>query len=79
MEATVFFSEKHLDYQYSLDNVHPVAGDKLGIHVLIDWDGKPLAGLPAGAIKLRVLQQPNGSGNVLHASTVKVPLGPHST
>ena len=62
----VFFSEKHLDYQYSLDNVHPVAGDKLGIHVLIDWDGKPLTGLPDGAVRARVLRQPEGMGTILH-------------
>jgi hypothetical protein len=62
----VFFSEKHLDYQYALDNIHPVAGDKLGIHVLIDWDGKPLTGLPDGAIRARVLRQPEGMGNILH-------------
>jgi len=26
--------------------------------VLVDWDGKPLAGLPSGAIKVRVQRQP---------------------
>jgi hypothetical protein len=71
----VMFLEKHLDYQFSLDNLHAVTGDALGIKVLVDWDGKPLAGLPAGAIKVRVQRQPNGMGNVLHASNVKVPSG----
>ena len=71
----VMFLEKHLDYQFSLDNLHAVTGDSLGIKVLVDWDGKPLTGLPAGAIKVRVQRQPNGMGNVLHASQVKVPGG----
>ncbi|HEV7485143.1 MAG TPA: vWA domain-containing protein [Thermoanaerobaculia bacterium] len=71
----VMFLEKHLDYQFSLDNLHAVTGDNLGIKVLIDWNGKPLTGLPAGAIRLRVLQQPDGMGNILHASKVKVPGG----
>jgi hypothetical protein len=69
------FLEGHLDYQFSLDNLHAVTTDPLGIRVLIDWDGKPLSGLPAGAIKVRVLRQPDGMGNILHASKVKVPGG----
>src|SRR5437763_260267 len=70
---TVFFLEKHLDYQFSLDNVHPVAGDKLGIHVLIDWDGKPLTGLPDGAIRARVLRQAEGMGTILHNTRRETP------
>ena len=62
----VIFLEKHLDYQFSLDNLHAVTGDPLGIHVLVDWDGKPLTGLPDGAIKVRVLRQPEGMGTILH-------------
>jgi hypothetical protein len=76
---SVFFSEKHLDYQYSLDNVHPVAGDKLGLHVLIDWDGKPLTGLPDGAIRARVLRQPEGMGTILHNTRREVPGGNTTT
>jgi len=71
----VMFLEKHLDYQFSMDNMHAVTGDSLGVRVLVDWDGKPLTGLPAGAIRVRVLRQPNGMGNILHASNVKVPSG----
>jgi hypothetical protein len=71
----VMFLEKHLDYQFSLDNLHAVTGDTLGIRVTVDWDGKPLTGLPAGAIRVRLLQQPDGMGNILHASKVKVPTG----
>jgi hypothetical protein len=71
----VMFLEKHLDYQFSMDNLRAVTGDTLGIRVLVDWDGKPLTGLPAGAIRVRVLQQPDGMGNILHKSDVKVPGG----
>jgi hypothetical protein len=71
----VLFLEKHLDYQFSLDNLHAVTGDSLGIRVLADWDGKPLTGLPAGAIRVRVQQQRDGMGNILHASKTKTPGG----
>jgi hypothetical protein len=71
----VMFLEKHLDYQFSLDNLHAVTGDSLGIRVLADWDGKPLTGLPAGAIRVRVQQQRDGMGNILHASKTKTPGG----
>ena len=75
----VIFLEKHLDYQFSLDNVHPVAGDKLGIHVLVDWDGKPLTGLADGAIRARVLRQQDGLGTVLHNTRLAVPGGNSTT
>jgi hypothetical protein len=71
----VLFLEKHLDYQFSLDNLHAVTGDSLGIRMLVDWDGKPLTGLPAGAIRVRVQQQRDGMGNILHASKTKTPGG----
>src|SRR5947207_891568 len=71
----VFFLEKSLDYQFSLDNLHAVTGDPLGIRVMVDWDGKPLTGLPAGAVRVRVLQQPDGMANILHAAKIKVPGG----
>src|SRR5262249_37340648 len=69
------FLEKHLDYQFSLDNLHAVVGDPLGIHVLVDWDGKPLTGLPDGAIRVRVLRQSEGMGTVLHESRRETPSG----
>jgi len=71
----VIFLEKHLDYQFSLDNIHPVTGDPLGIHVLIDWNGKPLTGLPDGAIKVRVLRQPESMGTILHQTQREVQRG----
>jgi VWA domain-containing protein len=72
----VMFLEGHLDYQFSFGNLHAVTGDPLDIKVLVDWDGKPLTGLPAGAIKVRVLRQPDGMGNVLHRSRTDTPGGP---
>src|SRR5213078_5301634 len=50
----VFFLERHLDYQFSFDNIHAVTGDKLGIRALVAWDGKPLTGLPDGSIRVRI-------------------------
>lgn len=72
----VLFLEGHLDYQFSFDQVHAVTGDPLDVKVLVDWDGKPLAGLPAGAIRVRVLRQPDGMGNILHKSKTDTPGGP---
>jgi hypothetical protein len=71
----VLFLEKHLDYQFSFDNLHAVTGDSLGIHVLVDWDGKPLTGLPEGAIRVRVLRQPEGMGTILHQTRREVQSG----
>jgi hypothetical protein len=75
----VMFLEGHLDYQFTLGNLHAVTGDPLDIKVLVDWDGKPLAGLPAGAIRVRVLQQPQGMGNILHKARTDTPGGPTIT
>ena len=71
----VFFLEKHLDYQFSLDNLHAVTSDPLGIRVLVAWDGKPLTGLPDGAIRVRVQRQVSGLGTVLHDTDRRVPSG----
>ena len=75
----VFFLEKHLDYQFSLDNLHGVTGDTLGIRVLVDWDGKPLTGLPKGAIRVRVQRQSAGLGTVLHEARRRTPSGNTTT
>ncbi|HEV2720082.1 MAG TPA: vWA domain-containing protein [Thermoanaerobaculia bacterium] len=71
----VFFLEKHLDYQFSLDNLHAVTGDPLGIRVLVAWDGRPLTGLPNGSIRVRVQRQLAGLGTVLHDTDRRVPTG----
>jgi hypothetical protein len=75
----IFFLEGHLDYQFSFGNLHAATGDPLDVKVLVDWDGKPLTGLPAGAVRLRVLRQPDGMGNVLHRSRTDTPGGPTVT
>lgn len=62
----VFVSERHLDYQFTLSNLHAAAGDSLGIRVVVDWDGKPLTGLPDGAISVRIQAPPEGLGTVLN-------------
>jgi hypothetical protein len=75
----VFFLEKHLDYQFSLDNLHPVTGDPLGIHVVVDWNGKPLTGLPEGAIRVRVQRPQEGIGTILHQTRFPVSAEPTKT
>ncbi len=75
----VLFLEGHLDYQFSFGNLHAVTGDPLDLKVLVDWDGKPLKGLPAGAIRVRVLRQPDGMGNLLHQTRTDTPGGPTIT
>ncbi len=61
----VFISERHLDYQFTLSNLHAATGDNLGIRVVVDWDGKPLTGLPDGAISVRIQAPPEGLGTIL--------------
>jgi len=58
--------EKHLDYQLSLAPVHAAAGDPLTIRAVVDWDGKPLTDLPAGAIRVRVQRPGASAGTILH-------------
>jgi von Willebrand factor type A domain len=72
----VFFLEKHLDFQLSLDTPHAVAGDKLGIRAVVDWDGKRLAGLPPGSIRVRVQRPAEGLGTILHNTRVDVSAKP---
>ena len=58
--------EKHLDYRLSFDQPRVAAGDPITVRAVIAWDGKPLTGLPAGAIRVRVQQPGAALGNILH-------------
>lgn len=64
----VLFVEKHLDYRLAFDHVHTATGDNIGIQAVVAWDGKPLPGLPAGAIRVRIQRPPEGLGTILHQS-----------
>jgi len=75
----VFFKERRLDYQFSFDNVHAVTGDPLGIRALVSWDGKPLTGLPDGAIRIRIQRPQEGLGTILHNTRREVSSGPIKT
>jgi hypothetical protein len=58
--------ERHLDYLLSTSPGRPGTGDKITVRAVVDWDGKPLTGLPPGAIRVRV-QRPGASiGTILH-------------
>jgi hypothetical protein len=62
--------ERHLDYQLSFEPLRKSSGDAITIHAIINWDGKRLAGLPAGAIRVRVNGPTAALGNILHDSHV---------
>ena len=71
----VFVSERHLDYQFTLSNLHAAAGDTLGVRVVVDWDGRPLTGLPDGAISVRIQAPPEALGTILFQERRPVPSG----
>jgi hypothetical protein len=65
---TGFFLERHLDYRIEFDKT-AATGDNIGLRATVAWDGKPLAGLPPNAIRVRI-QRPNEAiGTILHDST----------
>ena len=71
----VFFLEKHLDYRLSLDTIRTGTGDSMRVVANVLYDGKPLTGLPAGAIRVRIQRPPEGLGTILHDSKVDVGSG----
>jgi hypothetical protein len=52
----VFFLERHLDYRLSIDPGRAVVGQTQRLRAEISYDGKPLSGLPDGAVRVRVLR-----------------------
>ncbi|HEY6138012.1 MAG TPA: VWA domain-containing protein [Thermoanaerobaculia bacterium] len=75
----VFFKERSLDYVLTFDNLHAVTGDTLGIRALVSWDGKPLTGLPDGAIRVRIQRPQESLGTILHNTRREVSSGPTTT
>jgi hypothetical protein len=62
------FLERHLDYRISLDPPRAMTGDTLTLRAVVAWDGKPLAGLPAGALRVRIQRPPESLGTILHGT-----------
>mgnify|MGYP001791303983 FL=1 len=60
------FLERHLDYRISLDPPRAMTGDALTLRAVVAWDGKPLTGLPAGALRVRIQRPPESLGTILH-------------
>jgi hypothetical protein len=60
--------ERHLDYRLSFEPPRKTGGDAITIRAVVDWDGKRLAGLPDGAIRIRVHGPTAALGNILHDS-----------
>lgn len=65
------FRERHLDYTLSIDPGRAATGDKLTVRAAVDWDGKPLTNLPAGAIRVRVQRPAVSAGTLLHEARFK--------
>jgi len=67
---TALILERHLDYTVSIDPRHASTGDAVAIRAIVDWDGKRLAGLPPGSIRVRVQRPPASLGTMLHDQRV---------
>ncbi|MEO8382748.1 MAG: vWA domain-containing protein [Acidobacteriota bacterium] len=65
-----FILERDLDYRFSLDAVRSRTGEKIQFRANVSYDGKPLAGLPANAIRVRVLRPLEGLGTILHDTRI---------
>jgi hypothetical protein len=65
---TAMIRERHLDYLLSTTPGRPATGDTITVRAVVDWDGKPLKGLPAGAIRVRVQRPAASIGTILHDS-----------
>ncbi len=58
--------ERHLDFALATDGAKAGTGDTITLTAVVNWDGKRLTGLPAGAIRIRVQRPGEGLGNILH-------------
>jgi hypothetical protein len=58
--------ERHLDYLLSTSPGRLGTGDTITIRAVVDWDGKPLTGLPPGAIRVRIQRPAASLGTILH-------------
>jgi hypothetical protein len=63
--------ERHLDYTVSVNPGRAATGDKLTLRAIVDWDGKRLSNLPAGAIRVRVQRPGTDIGTLLHDTPFK--------
>jgi hypothetical protein len=69
----IFFLERHLDYRLTLDPPHPMVGQEMRLRAEISYDGKPLAHLPPGAVRVRVLRPRSTLAAVLKDSKGRRP------
>ena len=72
----VLFLEQHLDYRLSFDQVHAATGDAIRVRANVTYDGKPLAELPANAIRVRIQRPGEGLGTILHNDQSAIPSTP---
>jgi hypothetical protein len=71
----VFFLERDLDYRLSFDTIRARTGDAIRLRANVTYDGKPLTGLPASAIRARVLGPTDALGTILHDTKVNGGIG----
>ncbi|MEA2238777.1 MAG: hypothetical protein QOC81_3501 [Thermoanaerobaculia bacterium] len=62
----VFFLERQLDYRLSVDPPRAKSGDRVTLRAELSYGGKPLTGLPAGAVRVRVQRPKAALGTILH-------------
>jgi hypothetical protein len=62
----VFVLERDLDFRLSVDPPRARTGDAITLRAAVSWDGKPLTGLPPGALRVRVQRPPEALGTILH-------------
>lgn len=67
----VFFLERRLDYRLSVTPRRAVVGEPLQLRAEISYNGKPLTGLPAGAVRVRVLRPKTTLSAALRRTTGK--------
>ena len=62
----VFFLERKLDYRLSVSPARARSGDRVTLRAEVSYGGKPLTGLRAGALRVRVLRPKEALGTILH-------------
>lgn len=68
---SIYTVEGKLDYRLSLPTVNDGTGDTMRLTADVTYEGKPLTGLPANAITLRIERPPVALGTKLHDTPVK--------
>jgi hypothetical protein len=74
--VNVFFLERDLDFELFFPIIRAVTGEPIRIRALVDWNHRPLTGLPPGSIKARVLRTVEPLGTLLRNSRATLSTAP---